>query len=99
MYVRGDAETPWRKVSMVVQDLPRQPEMRKGLLKAIHRANGQWGVLNMAAGGALTSFFVRVRHSPKERRLQKKEMPNCSKSRENPRLIILHIFVDYSTSN
>lgn len=40
-YVRGDAKiSPWRGVSMVVRDLPRQPEMRKGLLKAIHRANG-----------------------------------------------------------
>lgn len=40
VYIRGDGRAPWRLVPIAVQDLPRQSEMRKGLLKAIHEANG-----------------------------------------------------------
>lgn len=38
--IREDRRTPWRLVPIAVQDLPRQSEMRKGLLKAIYEANG-----------------------------------------------------------
>jgi len=76
-----------RQISMVVQDLPRQAETRKGLLKAIHRL--------MANGVSLTRTFVTpLRRSlcassfPKERRLlQKKEPSNCLRALSH----ILHI--------
>lgn len=40
IYIRNNGGVSRRRVFMVVQDLLRQSEMRKGLLKAIHGANG-----------------------------------------------------------